>query len=105
MAAKLLSQLALQNQCANLAAENAQLQAVADTRNRLWQVSADLMLVAQFNGVIADANPAWTGMLGWTEQDLIGRNLFDLIHPDDIQQTIDGAKGLSVHGTTGRFEN
>ncbi|MGA2127483.1 MAG: PAS domain S-box protein, partial [Xanthobacteraceae bacterium] len=42
-------------------------------RNRLWQLSADLMLVTTFDGIMTAVNPAWTALLGWTEQELLGR--------------------------------
>ncbi|WP_051971700.1 nitrogen regulation protein NR(II) [Massilia sp. 9096] len=55
---------------------------------------------------IAAVNPAWTATLGWPESDLAGRNLFDLIHPDDLAPSLAGAASLD---TTGRlapnFEN
>jgi PAS domain S-box-containing protein len=56
-------------------------------RNRLWQLSTDVILVAQFDGAITAANPAWLTVLGWPETDLIGSNVLDLIHPDDLSQT------------------
>ncbi|MFC0384956.1 PAS domain-containing protein [Muricoccus vinaceus] len=52
-------------------------------RNRFWRLSADIMLVLRPDGVILAVNPAWTALLGWTEADLVGRKVFDLIHPDD----------------------
>ena len=52
-------------------------------RDRMWRLSSDLMLVADFNGMIDSVNPAWTASLGWQESDLIGRNLLDLAHPND----------------------
>ncbi len=77
---------------------------VAD-RTRLWQLSADIMLVAQFDGVIAAVNPAWTVTLGWTEPELVGRNLFDLIHPDDLDRTTKEASAVSSGSTLQRFSN
>ncbi len=74
-------------------------------RNRLWQLSTDIMLVAGFDGIIAAVNPGWEWTLGWTEGDLLGHSLFDLIHPDDLEHTIAGAKGLSEGELLARFEN
>jgi PAS domain S-box-containing protein len=107
MAAEHLNQIALPDHCTALREEIAQLRAAAvigDTRNRLWHVSADLMLVAGFDGVMSDINPAWTSMLGWTQRELIGHNWFDLIHPDDIQKTMGGAKSLSEGTSIWRFD-
>jgi len=74
-------------------------------RNRLWQLSTDMMLVARFDGTIAAVNPAWTTMLGWTSHELIGRNLFELIHPDDLDRSGDGAETVSKGLTLRRFDN
>ncbi|WP_458093636.1 PAS domain-containing protein [Roseomonas sp. WA12] len=52
-------------------------------RNRLWLLSADIMLVARLDGGIVAVNPAWTTVLGWDEAELVGRPVFDLIHPED----------------------
>ena len=74
-------------------------------RNRLWQLSTDIMLVAGFDGIITAVNPGWEWTLGWTEHDLVGHSLFDLIHPGDLEDSIAGAKGLSEGELLARFEN
>lgn len=74
-------------------------------RNRLWQLSSDLMLVASFDGDIEAVNPAWTRILGWSEAELIGVPLFSLIHPEDLDHTISGASGIASGQTYARFEN
>ena len=74
-------------------------------RDRMWRLSTDIMLVAQFEGTITAVNPAWTALLGWQEQDLIGRSFLDLVHPDDGAATADAAAALSDGTTIGRFEN
>jgi PAS domain S-box-containing protein len=109
MAAIYPRQVTFETLCTALNAENAQLRAIAstvsETGNRLWQVSPDLMLVAQFDGILVDVNPAWTRSLGWTEPELIGRNLFDFVHPDDVDRTLGGAKSLAAGVTLERFDN
>ncbi|WP_268944865.1 response regulator [Pseudomonas sp. KNUC1026] len=75
-------------------------------RNRLWQLSSDLMLVASFDGTITAINPAWTEVLGWAEEDLLGANLFELIHPEDLQHTEQGAQTIAAQKQhLNRFEN
>ncbi|WNC09330.1 ATP-binding protein [Pseudomonas coleopterorum] len=74
-------------------------------RNRLWLLSADIMLRCTFDGVITAVNPAWTDLLGWQESELIGLSLFELIHPDDLAHTQQGAS-LSADGHAfARFDN
>jgi PAS domain S-box-containing protein len=75
-------------------------------RNRLWQLSGDLMLVASFDGVITAVNPAWTDKLGWHDEELIGCSFFELIHPDDRARTMAGARDIATCGRSfPRFEN
>ena len=52
-------------------------------RDRMWRLSADVMLVARRDGTITSANPAWRSLLGWDEAALIGAPLRDFIAPED----------------------
>ena len=52
-------------------------------RDRIWNVSQDLLLVADRDGIWKTINPAWTRTLGWDEADLLGRTSEWLEHPDD----------------------
>jgi PAS domain S-box-containing protein len=74
-------------------------------RNRLWRLSTDVMLVARFDGTINAVNPAWTGLLGWTEEELVGRSFMELVHPDDRPATLAELDRLANGATTFRFEN
>ncbi len=74
-------------------------------RNRLWELSSDIMLIAGFDGTITAVNPAWNEMLGWQDHELIGIDLFDLIHPDDLPGTAEGVKDIADGRTLQRFEN
>jgi PAS domain S-box-containing protein len=74
-------------------------------RSLLWQISGDLMLLARFDGRLVAVNPAWRKVLGWTEQELVGSSLMDLIHPEDLQRTIDGARAIAQGTSFAVFEN
>lgn len=74
-------------------------------RNALWQLSRDLMLRCTFEGIVTAVNPAWTEILGWREDELPGRNLFDLVHPEDLAQTREAARELSRGLSHARFDN
>lgn len=52
-------------------------------RNRLWLRSEALLMVARFDGQIVAVNPAWTAVLGWSEQETVGRPIQDFAHPGD----------------------
>jgi PAS domain S-box-containing protein len=74
-------------------------------RNRLWQLSSDIMIVIRTDGTIAAVNPAWTAVLGWAEQDFIGVDVFDLIHPDDLDKTNEARRQLADGRSLTRFDN
>lgn len=74
-------------------------------RNRMWQLSTDMMLVSDFEGHIVSTNPAWTNLLGWFEEELAGKSFLDLVHPDDLAATLDEVGGLGEGRTTFRFQN
>jgi PAS domain S-box-containing protein len=54
-------------------------------RDRIWQVSQDILVVADSHGVWQSVNPAATRILGWTESELLGRTSEWMEHPDDIK--------------------
>ncbi len=74
-------------------------------RNRLWQLSTDIMVVAQFDGIIMAVNPAWAITLGWTGPELVGCNLSELIHPEDLDRSAYAARTLAEGSTLRRFDN
>ncbi len=74
-------------------------------RDRIWNVSQDLLLVADRNGVWKTVNPAWTRTLGWSEAELLNRTLQWLEHPDDNGWTDAQIKRISASETTVRFES
>jgi len=52
-------------------------------RDRLWRNSQDLLLVLDKAGTYKAANPAWTRILGWLPEEVVGRNHLHFQHPDD----------------------
>jgi PAS domain S-box-containing protein len=74
-------------------------------RDRIWNVSQDLLLVADRNGVWRTVNPAWTRTLGWSEAELLNRTSEWLDHPDDGGITRAQVEKLRDGETTVRFES
>ena len=74
-------------------------------RDRIWNVSQDLLLVANRAGVWRTVNPAWTRTLGWSEAELLGRTSQWLEHPDDGGLTRSQVRKLAEADTTVRFES
>ena len=79
----------------------------AETRERLqiWNVSQDLLVVADPEGKCLSINPAWTTTLGWSESDLLGRTSEWLLHPDDREKSRTELSHLAAGRKTSRFEN
>jgi PAS domain S-box-containing protein len=63
--------------------------AMAD-RDRTWNNARDLLLVVGTDGIFRAVNPAWTQVLGWDSEELVGRSYLNFIHPDD-HPTSEGA--------------
>jgi len=74
-------------------------------RDRIWNVSQDLLVVADRNGVWRTVNPAWTRTLGWSEAELLNRTSEWLEHPDDGGMTRAQVNRLGVNEATVRFES
>jgi PAS domain S-box-containing protein len=74
-------------------------------RDRMWRLSKDVMLVAGFDGRIAAVSPAFGSLLGWSEADVIGRNILELVHPDDRAATAAQMDSLGEGHYVYKFEN
>jgi PAS domain S-box-containing protein len=79
----------------------------AETRERLriWNVSQDLLVISSLEGKYLNVNPAWTTILGWSEEDLLGKSYQWLLHPDDCETTRAELDHLARGHKTLRFEN
>src|SRR5437868_5374874 len=74
-------------------------------RDRIWNVSQDLLVVADRDGVWRTVNPAWTNTLGWSEAELLNRTSEWMEHPDDGGLTGVEVKSLIEANLTVRFES
>jgi PAS domain S-box-containing protein len=73
--------------------------------NRIWGLSQELMLICDFGGMISAVNPSATRLLGWTEEQMLGKLLSEYVHPDDLASTAAEVAKLSEGVTTLAFEN
>ena len=86
----------LADQLAGLSATLAQrVEEKTRERDRIWNVSQDLLVVADRDGVWRTVNPAWTRTLGWSEAELLNRTSEWLEHPDDGGLTRAQVKSLA----------
>src|SRR6202034_686205 len=74
-------------------------------RDRIWNVSEDLLGVSNFEGYFVSMNPAWTRLLGWTQDEIKSMHVSELRHPDDAPNSIAGRAQLGRGMPTVRMEN
>ncbi|WP_265500882.1 hybrid sensor histidine kinase/response regulator [Paracoccus beibuensis] len=74
-------------------------------RDRLWNLSQEMMLVCDSAGLITAINPSAERLLGWSQSEMLRKPLLDFLHPDDIAATLAELEGLSRGEPTLAFEN
>lgn len=62
---------------------------------RLFEMTSDLLATISLDGRFTLLNPAWEQVLGWTREELLARPIHELMHPDDVEQTL----GLMLAGS------
>src|ERR1700716_1089547 len=55
---------------------------------RLFEMTSDLLATISLDGRFTLLNPAWEQVLGWTREELLARPMQELMHPDDVEQTL-----------------
>ncbi|CAN5413214.1 hypothetical protein BH10PSE3_BH10PSE3_20330 [soil metagenome] len=79
--------------------------AQVDQRDRLWNLSTDMLARADYGGEMSAVNPAWTKILGWSEHELLTNPYADIINPEDVPATVAALEDMSQTGHPTRFEN
>ena len=76
-----------------------------DTLGLTWRISPDLLAIFDGEGRFAAVNPSWSRVLGWSEEALVGRSAFELIHPDDLLRTTEAFEASLAGEPVISFEN
>jgi PAS domain S-box-containing protein len=76
-----------------------------EERDRLFNMSMDMLCVAGFDGFFKQINPAWSKTLGWPETELLSRSWLDFVHPEDRLATIAAGDRLRKGNPVIQFEN
>jgi len=76
---------------------------VAD-RDRLWELSEDLFVIASFDGALLRVSPSWSSLLGIDAQRLHARTMLELVHPDDAAAVALEIDKLRASGAPVRYE-
>jgi PAS domain S-box-containing protein len=76
----------------------------ADRDRALWETSPDLLVILGFDGTIHRVNRAWTDLLGYAPDEMLGRHINDFVLPADIIKTQKALEDAAV-GTLPIVEN
>ena len=81
------------------------LEAAQAERDRLFELSLDLLCTAGIDGYFKRVNPAFERVLGWSTKELTSAPFLDFVHPDDREATVAEVEKLSRGAVTIDFEN
>jgi PAS domain S-box-containing protein len=83
------------------------LRAKTEELDRYFMTSLDLLCIADMSGHFLRLNPEWSRTLGYPLAELEGRRFVDLVHPDDMADTLsalaDLAQGRQMLNFVNRF--
>jgi PAS domain S-box-containing protein len=79
--------------------------ALEDERERLFNLSPDLLCVVGFDGRFRDVNPAWERVLGHARGELLGRSFMEFVHAEDGNRTDTELERNRQGAETRSFEN
>jgi PAS domain S-box-containing protein len=78
-------------------------EAVAE-RERLWELSEDLLAIGDYEGNLLRASPSWTRVLGHTRDALTGRHYPELVHKEDHARVAEALRVLRENNRALTFE-
>ena len=67
-------------------------------RDRVWDLSPVLKVIATTDGTITAVNPRWTRCLGWPSLDTLGRNIASFVTQDDRPSATEAFETLAREG-------
>ncbi|MBN1598157.1 MAG: PAS domain S-box protein [Bacteroidales bacterium] len=90
----------------NLIRDITELRHTEEQFNKMFDLSTDLISIVNKKGKFIQINPAFESILGYTQQELIGSSVIDLVNPDDKKKTQElmMVKVVKDQGVV-RFEN
>jgi PAS domain S-box-containing protein len=74
-------------------------------RDRFFELSIDLIAVADSGGTFLRVNPSFEAVLGYAPAEITARPFIDFVHPDDRAATIRETQQLAAGARTIGFEN
>ena len=74
-------------------------------QDRFFDLSIDLLCIAHFSGYFVRLNAAWEKTLGFTREELQSTRMFEFVHPDDRERTLEQNRIVRSGGQALGFEN
>lgn len=72
---------------------------------KFFNLSDDVMVIADPNGAFKKVNPACLKVLGYSEEEILSKPFIYFVHPDDKQSTLDEMARQIKSGSSINFEN
>ncbi|MBI4988454.1 MAG: PAS domain S-box protein [Rhodocyclales bacterium] len=76
---------------------------VEKERDRLFNLSLDMLCIAGMDGSFRRVNPAFGRVLGYAAEAITGKPMLDYVHPEDLAATVDELRQLAS-GKPSSFE-
>ena len=73
--------------------------------DRFFTLSIDMLCIAHFSGYFQRLNPAWETTLGFTREELQSKRMFEFVHPEDRERTLEQNRIVRAGGQALGFEN
>jgi|SRR6185312_16820297 PAS domain S-box-containing protein len=74
-------------------------------QDRFFDLSIDMLCVAHFSGYFLKLSAAWERTLGFTREELQSKRMFEFVHPDDRERTLEQNRIVRSGGQALGFEN
>lgn len=81
------------------------LRALESESARHFELSLDMICIAGFDGYFKRVNPSFERVLGYADEDLLGRPFLEFVHPDDRKSTEEEAAAIATGTGTVQFRN
>ena len=83
----------------------ASLRQKTEEQDQFFNVTLDLLGIANTDGYFLRLNPAIERVLGYTREELMSRPFLDFVHPDDLDRTREAVSALRSQQKLFSFEN
>src|SRR5215217_1094049 len=78
---------------------------ITEERDRFFALSMDMLCIVHLDGRFQRVNLAFQKVLGFSEEELLAMDIFQLVHPDDLGKTMSEYEGLAAGEPVTHMEN